>query len=86
MLAARFAPEIFRYDMLVVGGVLLLYAATAWIRHRIAQAELKTREQLLEIELSPQMIGGELPSSGKGGLPLTRQPPWEPFSLERLER
>ncbi len=51
MLAARFAPELFRYDMLVFGGVLLLYAATAWIRHRIAQSELKTREQFLEIEL-----------------------------------
>jgi hypothetical protein len=51
MLAARFAPEVFRYNMLVFGGVLPLYAASAWIRHRIAQAELKTREQLLEIEL-----------------------------------
>jgi hypothetical protein len=33
------------------GLVLLLYAATAWIRQRVGQAELKTREKLLEIEL-----------------------------------
>jgi hypothetical protein len=28
-----------------------VYAAVAWVRHRVAQAELRTAEKLLEIEL-----------------------------------
>lgn len=51
MLASRHAPELLRTDISVFGLVLLLYAATAWIRQRVGHAELKTREKLLEIEL-----------------------------------
>jgi hypothetical protein len=51
MLASRHAPDMFRNDLFVFGLVLLLYTATAWIRQRVGQSELKTREKLLEIEL-----------------------------------
>jgi hypothetical protein len=50
MLGSRHAPEFFRNDLFVFGLVLLLYAATAWIRQRVSQSELATREKLLEIE------------------------------------
>jgi hypothetical protein len=66
MLAARFAPELFRDDLTVFGLVLLLYAATAWIRQRVGQAELKTREKLLEIELRLAEIAENLGAKAGG--------------------
>jgi hypothetical protein len=51
LLLCRYLPEMLRDSVQVVGLVLLLYAAVAWVRHRIAQAELRTAEKLLEIEL-----------------------------------
>jgi hypothetical protein len=51
MVGSRYTPELLRNDLFVFGLVLLLYAATAWIRQCVHQAELKTREKLLEIEL-----------------------------------
>ena len=51
MLMARHVPEFFRDDVRVLGLILLIYAAVAWIRQRIARAELSTHEKLLELEL-----------------------------------
>ena len=51
LVGSRHTPELFRDELYISGLVLLLYAATAWIRQRVGQAELKTREKLLEIEL-----------------------------------
>lgn len=51
MLMARAVPEPLRDDARVFGLVLLIYAAVAWTRHRIAQAESRTIEKLLELEL-----------------------------------
>jgi hypothetical protein len=62
MLASRHAPELFRNDLFVFGLVLLLYTATAWIRQRVGQSELKTREKLLEIELRVARIAEALDS------------------------
>ena len=62
MLASRHAPEMFRNDLFVFGLVLLLYAATAWIRQRVGQSELKTREKLLEIELRIARLADALES------------------------
>jgi hypothetical protein len=57
MLAARHTPEILREDVRVLGLVLLVYAAVAWIRSGVGQAELRTAERLLEIELRLAEIG-----------------------------
>jgi hypothetical protein len=62
MLASRHAPEQFGNDLFVFGLVLLLYTATAWIRQRVGQSELKTREKLLEIELRVARIADSLNS------------------------
>ena len=48
---ARVVPEPLRDDTRVFGLVLVIYAAVAWVRHRVTQAELRTAEKLLEIEL-----------------------------------
>ena len=57
LLLCRYLPEMLRDSVQVVGLVLLLYAAVAWVRHRIAQAEMRTAEKLLEIELRLAEIG-----------------------------
>lgn len=44
----------------VLGLMLLLYAAVAWVRHTVAQAEMKTAEKLLEIELRLAELGETL--------------------------
>jgi hypothetical protein len=49
-------PDIVR----VFGLVLLVYAAVAWMRHRVAQSEWRTAEKLLEIELRLAEIGETL--------------------------
>ena len=51
MLMAQHVPEFFRDGVRVLGLILLIYAAVAWIRQRIARAELSTQEKLLELEL-----------------------------------
>ena len=57
LLLCRYLPEMLRDSVQVFGLVLLLYAAVAWVRHRIAQAEMRTAEKLLEIELRLAEIG-----------------------------
>jgi hypothetical protein len=57
MLMARHIPELLRDDVRVFGLVLLIYAAVAWVRHRIAQAELVTNQKMLELELRLAEIG-----------------------------
>ena len=57
LLLCRYLPEMLRDSVQVFGLVLLLYAAVAWVRHRIAQAEMRTAEKLLEIELHLAEIG-----------------------------
>jgi hypothetical protein len=57
LLLCRHLPETLRDSVQVSGLVLLLYAAVAWVRHRIAQAEMRTAEKLLEIELRLAEIG-----------------------------
>jgi hypothetical protein len=61
MVASSHTPELFRNDLFVFGLILALYAATAWIRQRVGQAELTTREKLLEIELRLAEIAESLP-------------------------
>jgi hypothetical protein len=64
-----------RDSVQVFGLVLLLYAAVAWVRHRVAQAEMRTAEKLLEIELRLAEIGEDT----KAGLPTdTSSPRHEP--------
>jgi hypothetical protein len=60
LLMARFMPELLRDDVRVFGLVLLVYAAVAWMRQRVAQAESRTAERLLEIELQIAEIGEAL--------------------------
>src|SRR5262249_56970970 len=57
LLLCRYLPEMLRDSVQVFGLVLLLYAAVACVRHRIAQAEMRTAEELLEIELRLAAIG-----------------------------
>lgn len=57
LLLCRYLPEMLRDSVQVFALVLLLYAAVAWVRHRIAQAEMRTAEKLLEIELRLAEIG-----------------------------
>jgi hypothetical protein len=51
MLMSRYIPELLRDDTRILGLVMVLYAAVAWVRHRLAASELRTAESLLEIEL-----------------------------------
>jgi hypothetical protein len=57
LLLGRYFPELLRDSVQVLGLILLLYAAVAWVRHRIAQAEMRTAVKLLEIELHLAEIG-----------------------------
>ena len=57
LLLGRYFPGLLRDSVQALGLILLLYAAVAWVRHRIAQAEMRTAEKLLEIELHLAEIG-----------------------------
>jgi FtsH-binding integral membrane protein len=57
MLMAHYLPEMLQDDVRIFGLVLMLYAAVAWVRHGIAQAESRTAEKLLEMELRLAEIG-----------------------------
>jgi hypothetical protein len=57
LLLGRCFPELLGDSVRALGLILLLYAAVAWVRHRIAQAEMRTAEKLLEIELHLADIG-----------------------------
>ena len=56
LLLGRFFPELLRDAVQVLGLILLLYAAVAWVRHLIAQGETRTTEKLLEIERAWQRL------------------------------
>jgi hypothetical protein len=60
LLMAQYVPDRFQNDVRVFGLVLLVYAAVAWVRHRVTQAEMQTAEKLLEIELRLAEIGETL--------------------------
>lgn len=49
--AVRQTPEMLREEVRAMGWLLLLYAAAAWVRNRVTEAEMNTAEKLLEIEL-----------------------------------
>jgi len=68
-------PDRLRDVVRVVGVVLLVYAAVAWMRQRIGQAELRTAEKLLEIELRLAEIGEALEGRPKPVEPALPQPP-----------
>lgn len=68
LLMSGYIPERLRNDVWVLGLVLLVYAAVAWMRHRVAQAEMRTAEKLLEIELRLAEIGEAL-QQGRAGAP-----------------
>jgi hypothetical protein len=68
-------PERLQDVVRVLGVVLLGYAAVAWIRQRIAQAELRTDEKLLEIELHLAEIGEALQAWPKPADSASPQPP-----------
>jgi hypothetical protein len=68
-------PERLRDVVRVVGVVLLVYAAVAWMRQRIGQAELRTAEKLLEIELRLAEIGEALQARPRPADPASVQPP-----------
>ena len=69
-----------RDDVRVVGLVLLVYAAVAWVRHRVAQAEMRTAEKLLEIELRLAEIGEACAAQPRPAGPpsASRPPPTDP--------
>ncbi len=50
LLMAQLMPD-FQNDVRVLGFLLVVYAAVAWVRHRVAQSEMAMAEKLLEIEL-----------------------------------
>src|SRR5262249_49238135 len=57
LLLCRYFPEMLKDSVQLIGLLLLLDAAVAWSRHRIAQDERRTAEKLLEIELRLAEIG-----------------------------
>ena len=57
LLLGRYFPELLGDSVQALGLILLLYTAVAWVRNRIAQAEMRTAEKLLEIELRLAEIG-----------------------------
>jgi hypothetical protein len=71
-------PERLRDIVQVFGLVLLVYAAVAWVRHRVGQAEWRTAEKLLEIELCLAEIGEALQVRPRPADPATAQPPPPP--------
>ena len=68
-------PESLRDVGRVLGVVFLVYAAVAWMRQRIGQAELRTAEKLLEIELRLAQISEALEARPKPPDPVAPQPP-----------
>ncbi len=70
-------PESLRDVVRVLGVVFLVYAAVAWMRQRIGQAELRTTEKLLEIELRLAEISEALERRPKPPDPAAPQPPPE---------
>jgi hypothetical protein len=75
LLMGECTPEMLDYGVRVVGLVLLVYAAVSWMRHRVAQAELRTTEKLLEIELRIAEIGEALQARPKPADPASAQQP-----------
>jgi cation transport ATPase len=75
MMMGESLPERLRDVVRVVGVVFLVYAAVAWMRRRIGQAELRTAEKLLEIELRLAEIGEALQARPKPTDPASPQPP-----------
>ena len=71
---ARYLPEVLRDDLRVLGLVLLVYAAVAWVAHNVAQAEMKTAEKLLEIELRLAELGENLKPLLRSEDPATAPP------------
>jgi hypothetical protein len=67
--------EMLQDEVRIVGLVLLVYAAVAWVRHRVAQGELRTAEKLLEIELRLAEIGEALNVEPRS---TDTQPPTQP--------
>jgi hypothetical protein len=67
--------EMLRDEVRIVGLVLLVYAAVAWVRHRVAEGELSTAEKLLEIELHLAEIGEALKVGPQAA---DTQPPTQP--------
>ena len=76
LLLCRYLPEMLRDSVQVFALLLLLYAAVAWVRHRIAQAEMRTAEKLLEIELRLAEMG----ENTKAGSPTDTSSPQHPPS------
>ena len=68
-------PERLREVVRVLGVVLLGYAAVAWMRQRVGQAELRSAEKLLEIELRLAEIGEALQARSKPVEPASPPPP-----------
>jgi hypothetical protein len=75
LLMGQSLPEVLRDVVRVFGLALLVYAAVAWMRHRVAQAELRTAEKLLEIELRLAEIGEALQARPRPADPASAQPP-----------
>lgn len=74
LMLGGYLPEM-RDVVRVVGVVFLVYAAVAWMRQRIGQAELRTAEKLLEIELRLAEISEALEGRPKPSDPAAPQPP-----------
>lgn len=68
-------PESLQDVVRVLGVVFLVYAAVVWMRQRIGQAELRTAEKLLEIELRLAEISEALEGRPKSPDPVAPQPP-----------
>jgi hypothetical protein len=75
MLMARYVPEMVQDDVRIFGLVLVLYAAVAWVRHGVVQAESRTAEKLLEIELRLAELGECLQAQSKRADHASLQPP-----------
>jgi hypothetical protein len=76
LLLGRYFPELLRDSVQLLGLIMLLYAAVAWVRHRIAQAETRTAEKLLQIELRLAELGEVMrPGPRTDTPPLTHPPP-----------
>lgn len=69
MLMAQHTPAPLHNDARVFGLVLLVYAAVAWVRNRVAQAEMNTAERLLEIELRLAELAERRPPAAAPGPP-----------------
>ncbi len=57
LVMSRDLPETLRDDIRSIGLVLLVYAAVAWLRLRVAQAQRRTAEKLQGIEQRLEVIG-----------------------------